>query len=427
MRSLAFLLLLMPLFCAATEVRNLRLWHAPDQTRLVFDVSGPVEHDVFTMTGPDRLVIDLIGARARGDLTLPPQVASRIKRLRYSRRGHNDLRIVFDLNAPFVVHEALLPPRAPYGHRLVIDLVGQLPVAAAATPPVASQPPGDRGGREWIVAIDAGHGGEDVGAIGPRGTYEKDVVLAVARELATLIDREPNLRAVLVRDGDYYVDLRDRMVRARKAKADLFVSVHADAFRDRRVRGSSVYVLSNGGASSEAARWLAEQENSADLVGGVTLDDKDQLLRSVLLDLSQTASLEASLDVATEVLGALRRVGEVHRTRVQAAGFMVLKSPDIPSLLVETAFISNPQEEQRLRNAAFRRKLAGALRDGIKGYFENGGGIGRRLVQGRQHRVDTGETLAVIASQYDVSTADIRMANDLDGDILRTGELLRIP
>ena len=289
-----------------------------------------------------------------------------------------------------------------------------------------------------VIAIDAGHGGDDVGAIGPRGTYEKNVVLAIAQELQSLINREPGMRAVMVRDGDYYVGLRQRIERAREHRADMFVSIHADAFRDRRVRGSSVFVISRSGASSEAARWLAERENAADLVGGVTLEDKDPQLRSVLLDLSQTKSLETSLTVANAVLGSLSKVGAVHSHRVQQAGFMVLKSPDIPSLLVETAFISNPQEEQRLRNRGFRVKLATAIRDGITRYFDSAAPTRQRMAsrdlasaaeadRARRHRVSRGETLSGIALHYSVSPEHIRLANNKNDDIVRIGELLRIP
>jgi len=262
------------------------------------------------------------------------------------------------------------------------------------------------------------------------------VVLAVAQELASLINQQPGMKAVLIRDGDYYIGLRERMERARAKQADLFVSVHADAFHNPRVRGSSVFVLSNRGATSEAARWLAERENAADFVGGLTLDGKDHQLRSVLLDLSQSASLETSMEVADSVLNALRKIGPLHFNRIQQAGFMVLKSPDIPSLLVETAFISNPEEEQRLRNQQFRRKLAGAIRDGIMAYFDDrelqGGGSyaaadGVTAAARKQHRVSPGETLTTIATRYAVSTEKIRLANELDTDTVKAGELLRIP
>lgn len=300
---------------------------------------------------------------------------------------------------------------------------GQAAIPIRTTAPAGSAAPA----RTQVIAIDAGHGGDDVGAIGMRGTHEKDVVLAIARELARQINAEPGFKAVLIRDGDYFIDLRDRMVRARRHRADMFVSIHADAFQNRRVTGSSVYVLSNRGATSEAARWLAERENAADLVGGVTLEDKDPQLRSVLLDLSQTASLEASLKVAENVLHALKQVGQVHREQVQAAGFMVLKSPDIPSLLVETAFISNPSEEQQLRDQRFRVKIAGAVKEGIKAYFRGHTLPGQRYANMRRHMVAQGDTLTRIAQRYDVSASQILAANNRRDPTVHLGEILRIP
>jgi N-acetylmuramoyl-L-alanine amidase len=237
------------------------------------------------------------------------------------------------------------------------------------------------GARDLIVAVDAGHGGDDPGAIGLNGAREKDVVLAIARELALKINAEPGMRAVLTRNGDYFVPLRDRMRRARAQQADLFVSIHADSIRDRRVDGSSVYILSQRGASDEAARWLAERENASDLVGGVSLDDKSDVLASVLLDVSQSASLSASGIAAERVLRQLNRVGEVRKPRVQEARFMVLKSPDIPSMLVETAYISNPQEEQRLRSQAHQAKIAGAIHQGVHDYFYANPPAGTRIAQ----------------------------------------------
>lgn len=466
MPTLVFLLaLFIGASAGAVEVTGLRVWHAPDQTRLVFDLTGPAEHEVFTIRAPDRVVVDLPRASTRGKLELPAAVDRRITGLRHAPRPAGGLRVVLDLEHEVEIRKTLLPPRAPYGHRLVLDVVdppGLRRPAPAAFSPAPTAPPqphatasagtpaaettapalpseAPRWRRDGVViAIDAGHGGDDVGAIGPRGTYEKDVVLAVARELKSLIDREPGMRAVMIRDGDYYVGLRERIVKAREHRADLFVSVHADAFRDHRVRGSSVFVLSRSGASSEAARWLAEQENSSDLVGGVTLEDKDPLLRSVLLDLSQTASLTASLKVADSVLDSLGEVGAVHSPRVQQAGFVVLKSPDIPSLLVETAFISNPQEEQRLRNRQFRARLARAIRDGIVRYFDHAAPPRERMARGEQasadagvprahHRVSPGETLSAIALHYAVSPQQIRLANGMDDDVVRSGELLSIP
>jgi N-acetylmuramoyl-L-alanine amidase len=279
------------------------------------------------------------------------------------------------LTQPIRAKSFLSPPSGRDGYRLVIDLgnpAAEAPVKAEHARPEA---------RDLIIAIDAGHGGDDPGAIGEYGTREKDVTLAIARELARRVDAEPGLHAVLTRNGDYFVPLRDRMRRARAQQADLFVSIHADSIRDRSVDGSSVYILSQRGATSEAARWLAERQNAADLIGGVSLEDKGDLLASVLLDLSQTASLSASHMAAEHVLHQLNLVGEVRRPLVQQAGFVVLKSPDIPSMLVETAYISNPVEEQKLRHLEHQAKIAGAIHQGIRDYFYADPPAGTRIAQ----------------------------------------------
>jgi N-acetylmuramoyl-L-alanine amidase len=417
------------LFCVSVGaqsavIEGVRTWSAPDRVRIVFDVSGPVKYNAFSMPDPDRLVIDIKNSGTSTRLDIPPQAASRIKGLRYARRGVSDFRLVLDLTEAMTVRASLLPPHQQYGHRLVIDLLDKHPPARASRPDVTPPPPDKP--RDVVIVIDAGHGGDDVGAIGPGGTFEKDIVLAISRELAGLINAQPGMRGVLVRGGDYYIDLRGRMDKAREARADLFVSIHADAFRDPRVGGSSVYVLSQRGASSEAAHWLAENENASDLIGGVTLEDKDDVLKSVLIDLSQTASLEASIDAANAVLSDLKRLGKVHKREVQHAGFVVLKSPDIPSLLVETAFISNPTEEKRLLNSAYRKRLAGALFVGIKGYFNEYAPPGTQLAE-RRHTVTRGETLSGIAMQYAVSMESIMLANNLAREGVRTGETLTIP
>jgi N-acetylmuramoyl-L-alanine amidase len=290
--------------------------------------------------------------------------------------------------------------------------------------------------RDVVVAVDAGHGGEDPGAIGPAGTREKDVTLAIARKLAKRIDARAGMRAVMIRDGDYYVRLRQRIDKARKHRADLFVSIHADAFRDRRVRGSSVYTLSHGGATSEAARWLAERENRADLIGGVELREQNDVLAKVLIDMSQNATMEHSGIAAAKVLANLQRLGSVHQTRIQKAGFAVLKSPDVPSMLVETAFISNPDEEKRLRTGSYQNRMADSILAGIVAYFEEypppethfarrrGGDIGDG---GRRHRIVQGDTLSEIARSYNVSLHSLRSANQLDGDRIRVGQVLVVP
>ncbi len=414
-----------PLVSAAqVSIERIRAWPAPDHTRVVFDVAAPLEHTLFMLKNPDRVVVDLRQARLTTSLPRGDESDRLLQRIRAGARGDGDLRVVFDLRAPARPRSFLLKPNAQYGHRLVIDLQAETndaPRAAVPRPAPDPQTP-----RDLIVALDPGHGGEDPGAIGPARTREKEVVMAIAERLQRLIDREPGMRAVLTRRGDYYVGLRKRMEIARSHGADLFVSIHADAFRDGRVRGSSVYILSRNGASSEAARWLAEQENAADLVGGVSLDDKDEVLASVLLDLSQTATISASTDVATRVLGELKGLGRTHKRHVERAGFMVLKSPDIPSILVETAFLSNPDEERNLNDPAYQRKVAAAMLAGIKSYFADSPPPGT-LFAARRHVIARGDTLSGIASRYGVPLARLRSVNDLDDDLLRVGQVLNIP
>jgi N-acetylmuramoyl-L-alanine amidase len=348
----------------SVEIRDVRLWSGPDHTRVVLELSGPATHNLFTLKNPDRVVVDVASATAAGNLTAPAGQGV-IKQVRLAPREDGSLRLVLDLSAAVQPKSFTVEPNATYGNRLVIDL--ELPGEPA--PVKVQHAPSAEAARDLVVAIDAGHGGDDPGAIGRNGTREKDVVLAVARALAERVGREPGMRATLIRDGDYYVPLRDRMRKARAQKADLFVSIHADSIRDRSITGSSVYILSPRGASDEASRWLAERENASDLIGGVSLDDKDDVLASVLLDLSQTASLNASLSAAELVLAELNRVGEVRKRAVQQAGFVVLKSPDIPSMLVETAYISNPTEERRLRDPRRQDQLATAIHAGIRGFF----------------------------------------------------------
>ncbi len=407
---------------AQTQVQGLRMWQAPDHTRLVFDLSAPVEHTVFTLDSPPRIVIDLEQARLGQALPDLNVQGTRLAGVRSAPRNGKDLRVVLDLKQKLRPKSFLLKPYEDYGHRLVIDLQhgGDRGPSKAAVPTRSSGP------REIVIAIDAGHGGEDPGAHGRHGTREKDVVLAIGRKLARLVRDEPGMRPVLIRDGDYYVSLRERMDQARRHQADLFVSIHADAFRDARASGSSVYTLSRRGASDEAARWLAEQENSADLIGGgVSLDDKDDLLASVLLDLSQTASIEASVDVAGSILKALKRVGRVHKRSVQQARFVVLKSPDIPSVLVETAFISNPAEERKLQSPRHQQRVARAILNGVRNYFVRNTPPGTRLVQ--KHVIQRGDTLSEIAQRYRVSLRRLRAVNELSGDRLLVGQTLRIP
>jgi N-acetylmuramoyl-L-alanine amidase len=359
----------------AVEVRAVRLWASPEGTQVVLELSGTAKHSLLMLKNPDRVVLDVSGAHLSATAQKPP-AAGVVKEVRMARRPSGELRVVLDLTRPIRAKSFLATPNDRYGYRLVVDLGG----AVAADAPIKAEHARPEA-RDLVIAIDAGHGGEDPGAIGMHGTREKDVTLAIARALERYVDAEPGMRAVLTRNGDYFVPLRDRMRRARAQQADLFVSIHADSIRDRAVDGSSVYILSQRGATSEAARWLAERENAADLIGGVSLEGKGDLLASVLLDLSQTASLSASETAAEHVLHQLNLVGEVRKPLVQQAGFMVLKSPDIPSMLVETAYISNPAEEQRLRGVAHQAKLAAAIHQGLKEYFYSDPPAGSRIAQ----------------------------------------------
>jgi N-acetylmuramoyl-L-alanine amidase len=348
--------------------------------------------------------------------------------MRQAPRNKKDLRVVIDLKTNVHAKSFLLKPNADYGHRLVIDLYPESK-QTSKKPAVVKKASNIAQNSKWVVAIDAGHGGEDPGAKGYRGTREKVVVLAIAKKLAALVNQQPNMKAYLVRSGDYYIGLRKRMEKARRARADLFISIHADAFRDQRARGSSVYVLSNRGASSEAARWLADSANAADLVGGVSLDDKDDMLASVLLDLSQNATEDASATVASEVLKNLKGVGHVHKKRVQRAGFMVLKSPDIPSILIETAFISNKKEEANLRSSRHQGKVAKAIMKGVKAYFANQQvpSTSTSRIAKSTYKIKRGDTLSAIAVRHRVSLSSLKKLNKMQTSRIRIGQVIRIP
>lgn len=413
----------------AGEVRSLRVSETQAHTRAVFDLSGPHQYKLFSLQNPDRLVLDIEGAKLAAGFK-PGPADGVVAGVRTGKQGENDLRVVFDLAAGADPKSFLLPPADKQGYRLVVDLY---PDGKIAAPPVVRtvQTALPAKERDIVIAIDAGHGGKDPGAHGPSGTWEKDVVLQVAKELAAQIDAEPGFEAFLVRDGDYYLVHQARYEKARKANADLFVSIHADAFYKPTANGSSVFVLSTRGASGEAARWLADRENR-ELVGGVALDDKDNTLAAVLLDLSQSATMKASDDVANYVLDAMKRVGKTHKPNIERANFIVLRSPDVPSMLVETGFISNPSEEKKLRDPAHRRRLAAAIVDGVRDYFSNQPPPGTWLAANasarpRQHVVGPGETLSLIANRHGITLSSLRAANAITGDLVKVGARLRIP
>lgn len=442
---------------AASQVRSVRLWRAPDNTRLVFDLTGPVQHSVFTLTSPDRLVIDINGATMAAPLKLSTANTPIIS-MRSAQRSPTDLRVVIDLKKAVTPKSFMLAPNQQYGNRLVVDLFDDaadanpsptIPDTAANTAPAVPVSPAKpeiklipvpNGKRDIVIAIDAGHGGEDPGAGGARGQKEKDIVLSIAKELQRQINAEKGYRAELTRTGDYFIPLRKRTEIARKKGADLFVSIHADAAPSTAAFGASVFALSERGATSETARWLADSENRSDLIGGagaVSLDDKDKMLAGVLLDLSMTASLSSSLNVGQKVLSNIGRVTSLHKSRVEQAGFMVLKSPDIPSILVETGFISNAAEAAKLTGASHQQALARSISAGVRQFFQQNPPLGTyiawlrdngKIVQGpRDHTVRSGETLGMIAVRYQVSVGSLRNANHLKTDELLIGQRLNIP
>lgn len=396
---------------SAVNIHAVRIWPSPGSIRVVLDLNKPVKYQVYTLNAPYRVVVDLQDAKIQANVAAISLKKTRINKIRIGRPNNKITRLVFDTEEVVKPKSFLLSPNEKYGYRLVIDMeskekeailalfdldqiekstsgtvggtpsagtgsyvgdargrINNLPSAKASTK-VPCQP-GIRGvGRDFIIAIDAGHGGEDPGAIGHLGTREKDITLKIARELKAILNQQRGFRSFLIRDGDYYVDLRTRLQRARAQNADLFISIHADAFTSPRVTGSSVFILSKRGASSEAARWLAEKENRSDLVGGVSLDNKGDVLASVLLDLSQAANEDASLEAASQVLRSLGRVTPLHKRYVERAGFAVLKAPDVPSMLIETGFISNPNSERLLRSDAHKRQLARNIMLGVQQYF----------------------------------------------------------
>ncbi len=426
---IALAMLVPALAGAATTVEDVRLWSENGRTRVVLDLSRPAQHSIFTLRGPDRLVVDLKDSRLANSLKKLP-VGGAIRAIRTGVRSNGQLRVVLDLNQTVRSRSFTAGPNNKYGDRLVIDLQQQgnlKTVKRASEEHVA--------GRDIVIAVDPGHGGHDPGAVGRARTREKDVALAVSRLLAERINAQKGMKAVLVRSGDYYVDHRERMEVARRANADLFVSIHADAVDDRRARGASVYVLSLKGASDEAGKRLAERENASALVGGVSLAGKDAVLASVLLDLSQNAALSASLDVGGEVIGQLAQIGKVHRRKVQQAGFLVLKSPDVPSILVETAYISNPDEEKKLKSRAHQSKIANAILAGVQRYFYTHPppntmiALNQRRAPSKQvrHVISRGDTLSEIAERYNVSMSELKVENKLSGNRVRIGQTLRIP
>lgn len=413
----------------AAQVRDVRLWRAPDHTRLVLDLSAPVEHRLLILDNPRRVVLDLTDATLATAYDDLPLDNTPIRTVRSGVRNGTDLRLVLDLRAAVAPKSFALRATDQASDRLVIDLFDQ--DKGNAEPSVKKSAHSDER-RDVIIAIDAGHGGEDPGASGPGGLREKQVVLEISQELRRLFEKEPGFDPTLIRSGDYYISLKGRRDLARKREADMFISVHADAFKDKRARGASVYALSTRGATSTTARYLAQKENAADLIGGVSLSDKEDTLALTLADLSMTSTLDSSLNVGSSVLGNMGRVARLHKKQVEQAGFAVLKSPDIPSILIESGFISNPDEAKRLADAAYRRKLAQSIHRGVVDWFSAHPPPGSLLAwqreQGaREYTIVRGDTLSDIASRFNVSLSELRQLNGLSSNRILVGQTLQIP
>lgn len=432
---LAFCLLL-PGITSAAVVENVRSYRAPDYTRLVLDLSEPVDHQVFSLENPDRIVVDLSDARLTADFGSLDLADSPISNIRSAERNDTDYRVVFDLRGKVQPRSFLLEPNTQYGNRLVIDFYDQegapkKPVVRRSSEELANNR------RDIVVAISAGHGGEDPGAIGVGHLQEKKITLAIAHEIEKQVNQTPGYRAVMVRKGDYGMYLKERTRIAHENNADFFVAIHADSFKSSAARGTTVYALSQRGATSEHARLLAEKENAADLIGGVgkvSLDDKDEVLRSVLLDLSMTASIASSIDAGNRIIASLGNVTHLRRTQVEQANFVVLRSADIPSLLIESGYITNPTDARNLDSPAWRQRFAAGIVNGITSYFYNtpprGTWVAWQKANGgapSSYIVSRGDNLSEIAERFNVSTTALKQANNLRSNIIRIGQKLVIP
>lgn len=422
--TLALSAALTPVY-AANQVQSVRVWPSPDNTRIVFDLAAEPQYKSFSLDKPDRLVIDLSDIGDGGSLPAISGESPLIKAVR-SSGDNNTMRIVLDLAKASNATIFTLPPTPPYGHRLVVDLPDSAPQ------PILP-PPALRAARDIIVAIDAGHGGEDPGSIGPSGYYEKNITLPIAKQLMALIDKQPGMKAMLVRTNDYYIHVNRRTEIARGQQADLLVSIHADAFTSPQPRGASVWVLSLRRATSEVGRMLEQTERHSELLGGVAEIIKDsaneRYLAQTVLDLSMNHSMVTAYQVANQVVKELDKISYLHKTEPQAASLGVLKAPDIPSILVEVGFISNPQEEKLLRSSAHQGKLAQALFNALKSHFEQSPPADSLFAMHRakQHKVTAGESLSVLAQRYNVSLDQLRTYNQLTSDSIRVGQVLRIP
>ncbi|MBB1387890.1 N-acetylmuramoyl-L-alanine amidase [Shewanella sp. SG44-6] len=425
------LLFLPNLVWAANQLDSVRIWAAPESTRVVFDLTQAPKYDSFTLTGPDRLVVDIQDTGAKVNLDKIANNSKIIKKIRFSSPPKKGiLRLVMDLTKPVKSSLFTLPPTAPYGNRLVVDLEN---VDGGSSTGQTVSRSANQSSRDIVVAIDAGHGGEDPGSIGPSGMHEKRVVLEIAKRLARKVDATPGMRAVMTRTGDYFVNLNKRSELARNSKADLLISIHADAFTSPQPSGASVWVLSMRRANSEIGRWLEQKEKHSELLGGageiIQNTDSEQYLAMTLLDMSMNSSMAISHSIAGDILRDLDTITHLHKRNPESASFAVLKSPDIPSILVETGFISNPGEERLLSNGNHQEKLANAIYKGVLRYFEGNPPADSLMAKTSnvKHSVKRGESLSIIAQRYSVSVNSIKQANNLKSDVVRIGQKLVIP
>ena len=423
-------LVLVPISAIGSDIDSLRVWRSPEKTRLVIDLSGQVKHQLITLQNPDRLVIDISDAKFKANIKQLDLSKTSILKIRHAVRNSNDLRIVLDLKGSVSPKSFALEANEISGDRLVVDLYDKKQQVSKTVAKIL-----ERNDRKIVIAIDAGHGGEDPGASGPNRLREKRVVLQIAKKIDKLFDENPYFDGVLVRTGDYYIDHRKRTQIARREQADFFISIHADGFSDPRANGASVYALSTKGATSETARYLASSENRADLIGGasaLSLDDKDDLLAGVLLDLSMNETLRSSLDAGSYVLRNMGAVARLHKKQVEQAGFLVLKSPDIPSLLIETGFISNPKEAKQLSSDRYQQKMAKAVFDGLFSFYIEQPPVGTLLAKSSKELIKTyviarGDTLSEIAQRYKTSVNKILRYNNLSSSSIRVGQKISIP
>tara|TARA_B100001057_G_scaffold496556_1_gene598325 strand:- start:7137 stop:8447 length:1311 start_codon:yes stop_codon:yes gene_type:complete len=426
---LSLIFLLISSANAGSTVEDIRVWSENDKTRVVLDLNESVNHNIFSLQRPERLVIDLKDSQLSESFNKLSKKVGFVESIRSAMRPNGELRVVLDLSERVIARSFRAGPNTKYGDRLVIDLVRSLKVTTVKRVDESYQSK-----RNIIIAVDAGHGGRDPGALG-RKSHEKNINLAISKELAARINAEQGMQALMIRKSDVFIELRDRISKARDNKADLFISIHADAFHDSRANGASVFALNLKGANDEAARQLQRRETSQVSVGGVSLHDKDEILASVLLDLSQKESLSVSLDVGARISREMSRVTNMHSKEIKQKSFLVLKAPDIPSILVETGFISNRADEKKLRNKKHQEKLASALVAGIKSYFyanpppDSKIAYNLRNMSSTQlrHVIVRGDTISQIAEFYNVSPSAIRRLNNLSNDNIRVGQTLNIP